>query len=97
MAEAEAEMCALESSIDTYSELSAMENPPDNLVSFANEVSLCNGDGMRRKRRRKRIKKKETKKKKKMKERKKERKEEERMNEREKKKRKRRRRGGGRG
>ena len=83
LAEAEAEMCALESSIDTYSELSAMENPPDNLVSFANEVSLCNGDVMRRKRRRKRIKKKETKKKKKTKERKKER-----MNEKETKKKK---------
>jgi len=39
LAEAEAEMCALESSIDTYSELSIMENPPDNLVSFASEAA----------------------------------------------------------
>ena len=38
IAEAEAEMCALETSIDTYSEMSAMENPPNNLVDFANEV-----------------------------------------------------------
>ena len=38
MAEAEAEMLALETSIDTYSEMAALENPPVNLVDFANEV-----------------------------------------------------------
>merc|ERR1712136_706357 len=39
LAEAEAEMGALEMSIEDYSEMADMENPPENLISFANETA----------------------------------------------------------
>ena len=42
LAEAEAEMGALEMSIDEYSEMSVMENPPENLVGFASQVKRSN-------------------------------------------------------
>ena len=38
LAEAEAEMTALEGSLDTFSEMTMDEDPPQKLISFANEV-----------------------------------------------------------
>ena len=38
LAEAEAEMSALEMDLDEFQEMSSMENPPNNLVDFANQV-----------------------------------------------------------
>ena len=38
LAEAEAEMSALEMNLDEFQEMSTMENPPNNLVDFAHEV-----------------------------------------------------------
>ena len=42
LAEAAAEMGALEMSIDEYSEMSVMESPPDNLIGFASQVKRSN-------------------------------------------------------
>jgi len=39
LAEAAAEMGALEMSIDEYSEMSVMESPPDNLIGFASQAA----------------------------------------------------------
>merc|ERR1712142_918739 len=39
LAEAEAEMSALEMDLDEYQEMSSLENPPENLVDFANKAA----------------------------------------------------------